>query len=93
MPYFKFKNIKISAVSTAVPTQIITVDSFAEQFGEDYVQKFQESTGIHQFHKTKEHQTASDLCFAAAENIFSKKERSDPSGKERPRAEVGRPLT
>lgn len=74
MPYFKFNNIKISAVSTAVPTQVIKVDSFAEKFGEDYVQKFQESTGIHQFHKTKEHQTASDLCFAAAENIFSKKE-------------------
>lgn len=74
MPFFKFKNIKISAVSAAVPTKVVKVDDFAEQFGADYVKAFQESTGIREFRKTSKHQTASDLCFAAAENIFKNKD-------------------
>ncbi|MBD5356160.1 MAG: ketoacyl-ACP synthase III [Bacteroides sp.] len=73
MPFFKFDNIKISAVSAAVPTEVVTVDSFADRFGEEYVAKFQESTGVREFRRTMEHQTASDLCFAAAENIIKKK--------------------
>ena len=73
MPFFNFNNIKIAAVATAVPSQVVTVDSFADTFGEEYVKKFQESTGIRQFHKTLPHQTASDLCFAAAENILNSK--------------------
>lgn len=74
MPYFQFKNIKISAVSVAVPTHVVTVDTFAANFGEDKISKFKETTGICQFRKTREHQTASDLCYAAAENILAKKE-------------------
>lgn len=74
MPFFKFSNIKISAVSAAVPTEIVKVDSFANQFGQEYVTKFQESTGVKEFRRTKPHQTASDLCYAAAENILENKE-------------------
>lgn len=73
MAYFNFKNIKISCVSSSVPTQIVTGEDFYDRFGEDAVHKFQESTGVKQFRKTKEHQTASDLCFAAAENIITAK--------------------
>lgn len=73
MAYFQFHNIRIAAISTAVPPQVITVDSFAEQFGAEKVSRFKESTGIQQFRKTREHQTASDLCFAAAENIIKQK--------------------
>lgn len=73
MPFFKFNNIKISAISAAVPTETVTVDSFAERFGEEYVAKFSESTGVREFRRTKEHQTASDLCYVAAENIISTK--------------------
>ena len=74
MAFFKFKNIKISCVSSAVPTQIVTGEDFHERFGEEAVRKFQESTGVKQFRKTKDHQTASDLCYAAAENIIKEKE-------------------
>lgn len=74
MAYFKFKNIKISCVASAVPTQVVTGEDFYERFGEETVHKFQESTGVKQFRKTKEHQTASDLCYAAAENIIKAKE-------------------
>lgn len=73
MAYFKYQNIKISCVASAVPTQVVTGEDFYERFGEEAVRKFQESTGVKQFRKTKEHQTASDLCFAAAENIIKTK--------------------
>lgn len=73
MPYFKFHNIKISAISAAVPPTVVKVDSFADQFGAERIEKFKAGTGIHEFRKTVEHQTASDLCYAAAENIFAKK--------------------
>lgn len=70
MPFFQFKNIKIAGVATAVPTTTVRATDFAEQFGAENCQKFTESTGIREFRKTLEHQTASDLCFAAAENIL-----------------------
>lgn len=73
MPFFNFHNLKISAVSSAVPTKIVSVDEFADKFGADYVEKFKASTGIKQFHQTAEHQTASDLCYVAAERIFDEK--------------------
>ena len=73
MALFEFENIKISCVASAVPTQVVTGEDFYDRFGEDAVRKFQESTGVKQFRKTAEHQTASDLCYAAAENIINKK--------------------
>lgn len=74
MPYFQFNSIKVSGVASAVPTEIVKVSDFASQYGEDYVTKFSASTGIKQFRRTKPHQTASDLCFVAAEKIISEKE-------------------
>lgn len=73
MPFFRFKNIKISAISSAVPTEIVKVDSFKDRFGDESVDKFKAMTGICEFRKTKEHQTASDLGFVAAEDIIAKK--------------------
>lgn len=73
MPFFKFNDIRIAAVSAAVPNDVVKVTDFAEQFGSDYVQKFSESTGVKEFRRTSMHQTASDLCFAAAENILRNK--------------------
>lgn len=73
MPFFQFNNIKVSGVASAVPTEIVKVSDFAAKYGEDYVTKFSASTGIKQFRRTKPHQTASDLCYAAAEKIISEK--------------------
>lgn len=73
MPFFKFNNIKIAAVSAAVPKEIVKITDFDNQFGADYAQKFSESTGVKEFRRTSEFQTASDLCFAAAENIILNK--------------------
>lgn len=71
MAFFQFENIRISCVAAAVPTQVVRGDDFYDQFGKEAVIKFQESTGVKQFRKAKEHQTASDLCYAAAENIIN----------------------
>ena len=73
MPYLNFHNIRIAAICAAVPKQTIKVESFSTQFGVEKVAKFIETTGIRQFRKTAEHQTASDLCFSAAENIIAQK--------------------
>lgn len=74
MPYFKFHNIKISAISAAVPKNEIKSDEYVERFGEESVNKFKEGTGVLSAHKTREHQTASDLAYAAAENLLQKKQ-------------------
>lgn len=71
MPYFSFNNIKIAGVASAVPTTVVKVDSFADQYGQETIEKFKESTGITQYHKTSKHQTASDLGFVAAEKILN----------------------
>lgn len=73
MPFFQFKNIKISGVACAVPTQIVKVANFAERFGSETVRKFSETTGVQEFRKTKDYQTASDLCYVAAKNIIDTK--------------------
>ena len=73
MPFFKFKNIKISAISSAVPTEVVKVDSFKKNFGDEAVDKFKAMTGINEYRRTKEHQTASDLGYVAAEDIITKK--------------------
>lgn len=73
MAYFKLPHIKIAAVSSAVPTEVVKLESFTDRFGADYVEKYKEQTGVRQFRKTIEHQTASDLAFASADNIINTK--------------------
>ena len=73
MPFFSFNNIKITAVSSAVPTTVVDVDSFKDSFGDEFVEKFKQTTGIKQYRKTRKYQTASDLGYVAAEKILSEK--------------------
>ncbi len=73
MPLFDFHNIKISGVACAVPTNVVKVDDFIPQYGLEVVEKFKETTGIHQYHKVSKYQTASDLGYVAAEKIITEK--------------------
>lgn len=73
MAFFHYDNIHIAGVASAVPTQIVAVESFADSFGKETVEKFTKMTGVKEFRKTLEHQTASDLGFAAAEQLLKKK--------------------
>jgi 3-oxoacyl-[acyl-carrier-protein] synthase-3 len=73
MPFFRYSNIRLAGLATAVPSKIIQVDSFIPDFGEEAVSKFKTMTGVEEFHKTIEQQTASDLGFKAAEHLLNKK--------------------
>jgi len=67
------KNIKISGVSVAIPTQKIPVTFYNDTFGEDTILKFIETTGVKSVCRAIPEQTASDLGFEAANNLINKK--------------------
>lgn len=46
MAFFKFEGIKIKALAASVPTNKYTTDDFKEKFGDDFVEKFSQKTGI-----------------------------------------------
>ncbi|MBQ9882221.1 MAG: ketoacyl-ACP synthase III [Synergistes sp.] len=74
MSDFRFHDISIEGIATAVPSQHVDVDSFKPRFGDEAVEKFKAATGIHGFCKALAGQTASDLGFAAAERLLEGKE-------------------
>ncbi len=68
------KDVKISAVSCAIPTDKLTYEDFYEHLDKDLVDRFVKDTGVKQKYYSKDRKTiTSDLCFAAAEEIFKKK--------------------
>lgn len=71
MPFFNTKGIGIAGIACAVPDNRVTVESFSSVFGEDIPAKFSSGTGIKAMYKALPDQTASDLAYAAAENLFS----------------------
>lgn len=73
MPKFQFEHIKISGMACAVPSEVVRVEDFVPRFGAEYCASFSKSTGIREFRRSKEHQTASDLCYAAAEELIARK--------------------
>lgn len=74
MSFLFVNNVKICGIAAAVPTKIVQSDDYKKLFGSEYVDKFKESTGVIQLRKTAEHQTASDLGYAAAEKILKEKD-------------------
>jgi 3-oxoacyl-[acyl-carrier-protein] synthase-3 len=73
MAYFNFNNIRITGVASAVPKQCVKATDYYEKFGQDGVDKFVKMTGVEEVRKTAHQQTASDLGYAAAEELISKK--------------------
>ena len=66
----EFKNVKITALSVAIPSGKIPVTSFYKDFGQELVDKFSDMAGVKEIAHTSEKQTASDLGYLAAKNIF-----------------------
>lgn len=81
MPFFHYENIRITGVASAVPVQRVSVEEFVDDFGRETVDKFTKMTGVKEFRRTRLHQTASDLGFAAAERLLEEKQI--------PREEIG----
>ena len=74
MAFFKFNNIRIAGIACAVPTNVVQTESYKSVFGNEEVDKFMEMTGVRSSYRTSEHQTCSDLGFAAASRLLKKKE-------------------
>lgn len=66
----EFQDIKISALSVAIPSGKIPFTDFYETFGQEIVDKFSDMTGVKQIAHSTEKQTASDLGYLAARQIF-----------------------
>lgn len=73
MAIFNFNNIRIAGMACALPKNVKHPDDFKPQFGIDEVDKFKAMTGIQSTRWTNEHQTASDLAYAAAEYLIKEK--------------------
>ncbi len=68
------KNVKISAVCCAIPTDKLISEDFYNYLDRDSVDRFVKDSGVKQKFYSKNRKTiTSDLCFEAAEEIFSKK--------------------
>ncbi len=72
MSFYKSNGIGIAGISCGVPDNLVTVESFNPIFGEEATTKFTAATGIKEMFKALPEQTAGDLAYAAAENLFSK---------------------
>jgi len=69
----EFQGIKVSALSAAVPDHHEQIMCYAEQFTEAKVKRFCKSTGVQErYYSVGVGTTASDLCVAAAKEIFSR---------------------
>lgn len=72
MAFFHSNGIEIAGMACSVPDNYVTVDSFKTVFGEEIPKKFSAGTGIKGMYKALPEQTASDLAYAAAENLIGK---------------------
>lgn len=72
MSFYRSKGIKIAGISCVVPRNRVTIESFSKIFGEEIPAKFSAGTGIKAMYKALPEQTASDLAYAAAKNLFEK---------------------
>lgn len=73
MAFFQFKNIKVSGIACAVPSNEVKTESYKHLFGDEEVEKFMTMTGVLSSRRTSEHQTCSDLGYRAASELLSKK--------------------
>ena len=71
MAFLYSDGIGIAGIACAVPDNEVTVESFKSVFGDEIPAKFTAGTGIEAMYKALPDQTAGDLAYAAAENLFS----------------------
>lgn len=70
MAKLSFENIGITYLSGAVPKRTITNREYTKHFSKDVVETIVDKTGVEERRFTEAGQTASDLCFAAAEKML-----------------------
>jgi len=65
-----FHNVKIAGIACAVPNHKVMTDSYKDRFGDAAVERFKQATGVEGRFISTGNQTASDLCFVAAEKLM-----------------------
>lgn len=70
MAELSFENIGITSMAGAVPKQTIKNRDYTAYFSKEVVNDIVDKTGVEERRFTTEEQTASDLCYAAAEKLF-----------------------
>src|SRR5512137_3054385 len=71
MPKLKFTHIGITAISAVVPQTVINNNEYTHFMTDEEVRAVIKMTGIEQRRFADENTCSSDLCFAAAERLFS----------------------
>lgn len=71
MAFLTFNNVGISALSAAVPRTVIDNYKYTQYFPEDQVKEVVDKVGIYERRFADEKTCSSDLCFAAAEKLFT----------------------
>ena len=71
MAFLKFSNIGISAMAACVPARVINNYEYTTYFPVDQVKEVVDKIGIFERRFTDDNTTSSDLCFAAAEKLFT----------------------
>jgi 3-oxoacyl-[acyl-carrier-protein] synthase III len=66
----KVSGVRLIGVASAVPEKKVTLDDLANNIGEENARKFSNRTGINSRHVASDKLCASDLCFAAARELF-----------------------
>lgn len=64
------KNIKISALSCSLPMIKTKVEDYIGHFGEKKIKRFVKTAGVKERYIGNGKQTAADLCYSAALNVF-----------------------
>ncbi len=73
MAIFSLKGVSIEGIACAVPDNVVDNFSFIDKYSREYVEKFIQTTGVKETHRTTANQTASDLCYIAAKELIEKK--------------------
>ena len=65
-------NVVIKGISTYLPKEILEMRSLIDLYGEKNVESIMKTTGVERVRVAGKNETASDMCFAAAENLIEK---------------------
>ena len=66
--------VRLKGIASAIPENVRTVDEDAKIFPDSDISKISESTGVRERHVVTGKLCTSDLCFAAAESLFTESE-------------------
>jgi 3-oxoacyl-[acyl-carrier-protein] synthase III len=71
MAQLKFNNVGISGMAACVPRNVINNYEYTQHFPKEDVEKIVDKIGVYERRFVDENTCSSDLCFAAAEKLFS----------------------